>query len=407
MEFNPTSATTMHVDINSCFATIEQQANPCLRGKPIVVGAYTTNSGCVLAASIEAKKLGIKTGMSVGEAKRIYPSIYVTEPDAPKYRFVHLAMRKILEQYTPYYAPKSIDEFVLNLKHSPYLRNKTPKDMALEIKKRIRTEIGEWMSVSVGIGPNRLLAKVASNMQKPDGLTEININNFWYAYGKLTLTDLHGINIRNQLRLNSVGINTVKEFYESPLPRLRAAFHSINAYYWYMRLRGWEVDDIEFGRKSFGNSYAIPQKLSSPEELSPILAKLVNKTASRLRASNFGANGVHVSLSYKNHYYWHKGEKSKRLLFETRDIYRTAHKILLKAHHRAPVHVIAVTCYDLVSLSTKQLDFFEDIVKKENISQAIDKVNNDFGAFVVSTANTAKAPDAVKDRIAFGGVAEL
>src|SRR5690242_1901863 len=108
MNFNPSPSYFMHIDINSCFATIEQQANPLLRNKPVAVGAYVTSSGCILAASYEAKRLGVKTGMRVKEGKMLCPNLIVVSPDPAKYRFVHLKLRKILKRYTDNVVPKSI-----------------------------------------------------------------------------------------------------------------------------------------------------------------------------------------------------------------------------------------------------------------------------------------------------------
>jgi len=119
LAFNPKRSTIMHLDLNSCFASIEQQANPHLRGKVIVVAAYASPGGCIVAPSIEAKRLGIKVGMRVREAKLVCPEVVVLEPDPNKYRNVHLALRKILSQYTNHFLPKSIDEFdLITTKHS-------------------------------------------------------------------------------------------------------------------------------------------------------------------------------------------------------------------------------------------------------------------------------------------------
>lgn len=112
--FNPNTPSAMHIDINSCFATIEQQANPNLREKPVVVAAYPTPHGCILTASVEAKKLGIKTGMRVGDGQKLFKNLVVLTPDPPKYRYVHLKMREPLNHYTDKVTPKSIDEFVLD-----------------------------------------------------------------------------------------------------------------------------------------------------------------------------------------------------------------------------------------------------------------------------------------------------
>ena len=221
LTFNPKASTILHIDLNSCFATIEQQANPLLRGKPVAVAAYTTASGCILAPSIEAKKYGVKTGMRVKEGKVLCPSLIVLPPDPAKYRNVHLALRRLLSNYTDKLSPKSIDEFVLDLQGYPCLAAGSIREVAAEIKKRIKKEIGEWLTVSIGIAPNRFLAKAASSLHKPDGLDEINKNNFFEIYESLKLTELPYIKIRNAARLNSMGIYTILDFYNAPLWKLQ------------------------------------------------------------------------------------------------------------------------------------------------------------------------------------------
>lgn len=381
MNFNPTPPNIIHVDINSCFATIEQQANPHLRGKPIAVAAYTTNRGCILAASIEAKKLGIKTGMMVGEARKIYPKLIVLPPDPDKYRFIHKKLYKLLTGYSSEVIPKSIDEFVFTLH-----RKVTPYCVAIEIKQRIKKEIGEWITVSIGIGPNRYLAKIAAGRQKPDGLVEINKDNFLEIYSKMNLTDLTGIKNANASRLNSVGIYTVLDFYNYNKPILGC--------YWNLRLRGYEVDDFKSKRGTFGNSVAIGTNLSKVSELSPILSRLTEKMCSRLRANGYNASGIHLAIQYKNGEFWHKGRK-------TDDLYKGAFRLLLEANPKSPVLNIAVSSFNLSKNNYLQLGFFEDLEKKENLFKSIDKVNNVYGDFVITRGRAFSAKDVIKDRISF------
>ena len=132
LSFNSLPSKIMHIDLNSCFATIEQQANPFLRGKPVAIAAFTTDKGCILAASIEAKRLGIKTGMRVMDGKAIYQKLIVLPPDPWKYRNVHLKLRKLVSDYTNDFAPKSIDEFVLNLKDYSALKE-SPLKVSIEL----------------------------------------------------------------------------------------------------------------------------------------------------------------------------------------------------------------------------------------------------------------------------------
>lgn len=419
LDFNIKPSTIMHVDLNSCFATIEQQANPHLRGKPVAVAAYTTPSGCILAPSIEAKRFGIETGMRVKDGKALYPNLIVLPPDPWKYRSVHLSLRKIMADYTSDFNPKSIDEFVLNMKDYLFL-SIASKDspcklvaqspmhrVALEIKERIKEEIGEWLTVSVGIAPNRFLAKLASQLKKPDGLEEINKDNFLDCYLRLRLTDLPYIKARNAVRLNSVGIFSVLDFYQSPVWKLKAAFKSILGYYWYTRLHGYELDDVKFGRRSYGNSYAFPKPLFTPGEIAPILTKLVEKMGSRLRRAGYKASGVHLAVSYRDGSFWHKGITYPNVFFDSRDIYKEAFKILCRSPYKKPVRDIAVSCFNLLRFAQTQLDLFEDIEKKQKLVKAVDTVNEYWGDFVVTSARMLTAGDAVPDRIAFGNIKEL
>jgi DNA polymerase-4 len=389
MEFNKNPSAVMHIDINSCFATIEQQANPNLRGKPIVVAAFTTNKGCILASSIEAKRFGIKTGMRVMDGKKIYPDLVVLSPDPWKYRNVHLKLRNLLLEYSPEVIPKSIDEFVIKPVAS------SMHNVACEIKRRIKKEIGEWITVSIGIAPNRYLAKIAAGLHKPDGLDEINKDNFLDIYSKLKLTDLTGIKVRNAARLNCLGIYSVLDFYNAPVWKLKAAFHSITGLYWHVRLTGYEVDDIEYGRHSYGNSVAIGESLSKIEELSPILSRLTEKMCSRVRMAGYRASGVHLAIIYKNGFWWHKG----RL---TEDIYKGVFRLLLEANPSSPVLNLAVSCYGLTRINSLQLNIFENLEKNEDLFKSVDKLNKRWGDFTVTRARSMGGAKFVLDRIAFG-----
>ncbi|MDQ6659792.1 MAG: DNA polymerase IV, partial [Chloroflexota bacterium] len=174
LPLNKNQPLVMHIDLNSCFATVEQQANPLLRGRPVAIAAYTTPNGCVVSPSIEAKKQGVRVGMTVREARLLCPDIEVRPPDPPKYESVHRQFAKIFKDYSPDVTPKSIDEAVLNFSESHVLFKKPLTEIAREMKQRMRLEIGEWISCSIGIAPNRFLAKLAASLHKPDGLDVID-----------------------------------------------------------------------------------------------------------------------------------------------------------------------------------------------------------------------------------------
>lgn len=406
LPFCPKPSTILLLDLNSCFARVEQQANPFLRGEPVVVAAYDTPRGLIISPSVEAKEKGIRLGMSVAEARRLAPDLIALRPDPWKYRSIHLKFRELLATYTDKVEPRSIDEFILDLEGAPAL-GKGIWQVAREIKERVKEEIGDWLTVSVGIAPNRYLAKVAAGLKKPDGLCQINKDNFKEVYKKLELTDLTGIKERNAARLNSMGIFSVLDFYEAPYWRLKAAFASIVGYYWYVRLRGWEIDDVAFGRRSYGNSFALPLALTNMEELSPILSKLVTKATGRMRKAGSWAKGVHVSVVYKDGSFWHRGQATKEVIFDTRDVYKVAYKILSSSPYRKPVATLAVSCFNLAPACQNQLELFSDIKKKEKLAEAVDSINERWGDFVITPARVLGARDWMPDRIAFGNVKEL
>lgn len=404
--FNPKQPTILHLDLNSCFATIEQQANPKLRGKPIAVAAYDSPAGCIVAPSVEAKKLGIQVGMRVKDGKLIYPHLIILPPDPWKYRNIHLQFKKLLSQYTDNAVPKSIDEFVLNLEGFPAFK-KGMVNVGREIKDRIKREIGDYLTVSIGIAPNRFLAKTAAGLTKPDGLDVIDVTNYYSIYKSLKLTDLCGIKVRNAIRLNNSGIFSVLDFYNSSTHQLKSAFQSIVGYYWYVRLHGWEIDDVEFGRRSYGNSFALPRPLITNEELSPILQKLSEKAGSRMRKAGYWAKGIHVAIGYRDNDFWHHGFTTPDHIFDSRDIYKYAFKLMNKSPYRKPVRDLAVSVFNLAKMANTQLSILDDYVRKQDLVHAIDNTNDRWGNFVITPARMLGMQDMVQDRVSFGGVKEL
>lgn len=399
----------MHIDLNSCFATATQQANRHLRGKPLVMAAYASPRGCVLAPSIEAKRFGIKTGMRVMEARLLCPHVIVMTTDVKLIRDMHIRFKKICKDYSISVTPKSIDELIIDF--SPFeshIKNDLT-DVAREIKLRIRKEVGEWMSCSIGIATNRFLAKTAASLHKPDGLDVITHENIKEVYSTLELLDLCGINTRYQARLNVNGIFTPLDFLAAPLDVLKKqVFQSIVGLYWFRRLRGWEVDDFDSMRKSFGQDYALGKQTADQAELSKIMMKLCEKMGRRLRKSGHAARGIHVALIYNDYTYWHRGRTGSDDLYSTSDLYKKAQFIFNQQPERKVVAKLSVSCYDLVSSDKSQLSLFDvGPDKMRSVSDAMDKINDKYGEFVITPARMMSMDNTVVDRIAFGGVKEL
>lgn len=388
--------------MNSCFASSEQQANPLLRGKPVAVAAYTTASGCILSPSIEAKALGIKVGMRVKEGRALCPRLIVLPTDPEKYRFLNHQLTKLLSYYTADFLIKSIDELVLDLSHSPYIYKGIVK-LGQEIKMRIKKEVGDWIRVSVGISTNFYLAKVASGLHKPDGLDIIDKDNVVSVLEKLKLVELCGIKTRNAIRLNFAGIYTAKDFYQSDVQKLTSAFKSVNGYYWYLRLHGFEIDNIRSPQRTFGQSYALPRATDNVKELSRILCKLVVKMGTRLRDKNLSAQGVHLGCLYKDGSFWHHGEKLPEKIFSDFDFFQKIMGIF-DASPKKEVTNISVSCFNLEENQNQQLSFSYDITKREFLTKAVDSVNQKWGDYTLVPALMMNMKDRIVDRISFGKV---
>lgn len=399
----------MHIDLNSAFATIEQQANPLLRGKPIGVCSYTTPGGIILAASYEAKALGIGTGTPVRQAREICKDIVVMMPDPEKYYYVNSLLYKLLNSYTSDITPLSVDEFVLDFRQSRKIHTRPLVQVAREIKRRIHYEIGDWMRVNIGIGTNRFLAKTAASLHKPNGLDVINYRNLKDVYNNLELRDLCGINYRMEARLNIADIFTPTEFLQaSPEVLHRKVYKSIEGIRWYQRLRGYEVDGVTYGRKSFGNDFAIYKTTADKHELSKMIMKLCEKTGRRLRRNNYFARGAHLWLLYDDGTYWHTGKKSRGILYSTNDIFTAIMSVFNRQPEFKPVSKIGISVYGLEPTQPEQIELFETLVSKQRqIADAVDKANDAYGEHTIIPALMMKMEDIIIKRVPFGGTKDL
>jgi DNA polymerase-4 len=395
----------MHIDLNSCFATIEQQANPLLRYKPMGVAAYDKPSGIIVAASYDAKALGITLGTSVRDGKAIYPGLVIRTPDPPKYREAHRRFREVLARYTSAVTPKSIDEFVVDFTGSPALaQGRTLCSIGYDIKNDIKASLGEYVTVNVGIGSNRFLAKLAAGLHKPDGLDVIDASNLLATYQQLDLLDLPGINTRYKARLFSAGVTSPLDFLAASAQFLVAnVFYSKVGYDWYQRLRGHEVDAREFARKSIGHQYALEVKTSDRQHIARLLMKLAEKTGRKLRASSHTASGITLALGYVGGQGWQQSHKTKQPLYATQEIYAAAQALLKPIRFRDKVSHVSLTVYNLAPLNPEQLGLFDDArLKHRALADAADASNNRYGEFTVIPASMANMQNLILDRIAFG-----
>src|SRR5438552_1119389 len=298
---NTAEPATLVVDLNCAFASIEQQHDPARRGRPLALAAYATDAATIVSSSREARDLGIKTGMRVFEAKAIFPSIVVREPDPPLYRSVSDKLIEILQRHSPDVLRMSIDEASMDLAGTPDLKKLGPEGVGRIVKQAIRDEVGECVTASVGVSTSIWMAKQASNLDKRNGLQRIDHTNLVAVFEKLRLTDLSGIAEATARRLARGGILTPVQFLRATTPRLRlAGMHEEVAKGWSMRLRGFEVGGFEsVRRKSYSHSHVLAHATASQPELEELLMRLSDMVGRRLRAANRRGSIVSVGVVYR------------------------------------------------------------------------------------------------------------
>lgn len=397
----------MHIDLNSCFATIEQQSRPMLRGRPIAITNRITPNACIIAASYEAKAKGIKVGMRRREAEAICKDLIFTETEPSKYIFVHEKLKHIMQDYSADVVMKSIDEGVIDLTAAPpHIKTRDRAEIGHEIKQRLLVEVGDYMRCNVGIGSNRFLAKLAAELHKPDGLDEITPVNQRTIFATLKLTDLPGINIRMERRLNAVSIFTPLQFLDANEQTLvKLVYKSIDGSKWYQRLRGIEVDDYTSDIKSIGRQYVMESNRLSREETCARILHLSEDVGYRLRSKNLYARGVFVWLYGYDDIYYHKSAVSKRAIVTDQDICRAASKLFEQLP--TPARIIGVTLYKLQKQADPQLTFYQSqIDRAEHVCAAIDKINYRFGARKIHSA-ASHGTEHVKTKIPFGSTRYL
>jgi DNA polymerase IV len=407
-EFNTERPLIMHIDLNSCFATVEQQARPMLRGKPIGIVNRATEFTALVTASYEAKAVGVKVGMRFREAKALCPGLIAIESDPPKYRYVYHKLLDIMREYSAHVTMKSIDEGVIDFHHAtPDVLARDMVEIAHEIKKRLKEEIGVWMRCNIGIATNRFLAKTAAGLNKPDGLTVLTSHNLREVFEKLELTDLTGIAHRNERRLNSVGIYTPLEFLAADVVALqKVVFKSVVGRWWYDRLRGWEVDDVSSDVKRVGRQYVLERFDLRYDEILGRLHHLCESVGSRMRSQQKSARGIYVYGKSRRYGYWHSSTLASLPFYSDATIYALARRLFEKAPDE--LKEIGVHVYELESLVDEQISlFYDEMVRERSVTEAIDHINQRYGDRTIHSAHTLESGVYVRQKIPFGSTRYL
>lgn len=368
--------TILHLDMNSYFATAEQQANPYLRGKPVGI-IKAAGRGCVIAASVEAKKFGVKTGTTVWEARKLCPQITFVPSDMDKYLSLTHKMIEVVNDYSPTMEVFSIDEVFADVSQSQECFSGGAMQIALEIKQRLRQELGEWMRASIGISFTRLTAKLASEMKKPDGLTWLTPENYLTATEGIKVEDVCGIGQSRTAYLRARGA-----YFLGQARRLLDLPPEIAELVW-LKLDEplTAVEEVE-PAKSVSRTYTTYKELRSEVEIERLVRNLVEEAAAKLREMGMAGRtfGLNLSSSLRQENFW------QRLTTKTStDDGLVVFDLLWKKFRQSPplpgVRFAGVWISNLVF--NYQLPIFK---RRRELLAAVDKVNSRHGLFTVYPA---------------------
>ena len=394
----------MFVDFNAYFATVEQQVNPSLRGRPLVVAAVAADSTCCIAASYEAKRFGIRTGTPVGEARRLCKSIRVVVARPELYVQVHHRILAAIDTCIPIDGVHSIDEVSCRLA----LAEQEPLAavaLAKRVKRAVLDRVGECMTCSIGLAPNRQLAKVATDMQKPDGLVVLDGTNLPEALFRLQLDDLAGIGKRMRARLNAAGVTNVRQLYAQSEAQLRAVWGGVVGQRWWYWLRGHELDEPRAGpRSSLGHSHVLPPALRDDASARAVLVRLIHKAAARLRRAEYWAQHLSVYVSYTfREEGWH-GSVSLGLCQDTLTMIEAFGALWPTRPRIGRPTQVGVTLHGLVPHASAEVPMFAFDRRRVELSQLLDRVTARHGSNGLYFAGMHGMLDTAPTRIAFGHI---
>lgn len=293
----------LFLDLNSYFASVEQQERPELRGRPMAVVPVLSDSSCAIAASYEAKAFGITTGTRIYEAKRLCPDLRLVPARHDLYVDYHHRILEAIDRHIPVTKAHSVDEVACRLMGNE-CAPAPARALAQAVKDGIQSQVGACLRSSVGLAPNRYLAKVGTELEKPDGLVTLTAADLPYRLYELSLRDLPGIGGRMEPRLHAAGITTVRDLMAREPKELRAVWGNVmgeRLYYW---LRGADFDLPDNARRSVGHSRVLAPDMRAPAQARLVARRLMAKAAGRLRHMGLAATGLLLSARLEQNGKW-------------------------------------------------------------------------------------------------------
>lgn len=400
----PKEYSTIHIDMNSFFASVEQFHDPKLRGQPVAVATTSGGGGSVVAASIEARQFGIRAGTKVAEARSKCPEIVVVRDSPNSYRAVHRQIMDILYNTACYVRPKSIDEAYLKV--PSYMQT---KKQVLALVKGIKAYLfecyNEHILCSVEIASNIWLAKMGSSSHKPNGLVVLTKSDHQGFYSALSLVDLTGINWRMARYLYAIGIDSPSTFYEASWRFLRSKL-GVNGAKWYLRMRGIEVDfkPVKANKSISHQITTMPNPPSSFVELTTYINKIAPTLGDRLRKKSLVARGMTIHINYVNGAWWGNVFRNTVMYRSNYEIIKLAKMLLKKQKNfNEPVQRIIITLINLTSDHQLSLPTYYSKQQTLRLACAADRINDKFGKNTIMPLRSLNSDYSNLNRVGFAG----
>lgn len=380
----------LFLDLNSYFTSVEQQEKPHLRGRPVAVVPMVSDATCAIAASCQAKKYGVKTGTNIGDARRMCPGLVLVEANHSRYVDYHERIKKEVERHYPIEVVSSIDEMGLLL-DSRHQDEAVAVALARRIKAGLAEHVGELITCSIGIAPSRFLAKLASDIQKPNGLTVLHLHDMPGCISNWKLTDICGIGRRMEPRFHAAGIHTVEQLWEASAQELHQIWGGVCGDRFWRELHGQDLGHFTTQHSSIGHSHVLAPEFRRPPQAVVVAKRLLSKAASRLRRTDYLTRGLSLSVRSEER---GRGEAQVRLAQPVSDTFTLMQQLdlmwpeVMRQIGWARVLKISVTLHDLLSaLEPQQMELFPELLpappeakmRREKLSQIMDKLNQDYG----------------------------
>ena len=382
--------TILHLDMNAFFASVEQAANPALRGKPIVVGGGIAKRSVVAACSYEAKKLGISNAMSTWDAKKLCPDLIIVTGDMPKYISTSKAIMKHLTTYTELVEVFSIDEAWVDVTSA-----KEKFGGEIEIAHSIKSWIRKTfhLTCNIGISYNKLMAKFAGELKKPDALIILRPEDIPEKIKDVPVAKLCGVGRKLEVYLGELGVRTFGDLNRYPLGKLVKRFGIVCGEHLWQMGQGHDDSPVlpcwhETDAKSIGHSYTLPKETRSISEIKSYLLRLSESAGRRMRRDNYAGNIVHLTIGFGNFNFWGKQKKLADYINDGYDIYRIGESLFDEYLGKTarPFRFVGISVSGLTH-NIDQLSIFERVENHKKVLGAIDEINDRYGEFTVERAS--------------------